>query len=73
MRKNKITYSKVGDDFDTKDPVKKLAQNATGKTSVNLKKYCFESIDAGYVAKGKRQVIIKLKNIVYKSETLDMR
>lgn len=33
----------------------------------------FESINAGYVEKGKRQVIIEPKNIVYKSKTLDLR
>jgi len=33
----------------------------------------FQSINAGYVEKGKRQVIIKPKNIIYKSETLNLR
>lgn len=33
----------------------------------------FESIDAGYVEKGQRQVIIKPKNLTYKGETLDLR
>lgn len=32
-----------------------------------------ESINAGYVEKGKRQVVIKPKNIIFKSETLDLR
>jgi len=33
----------------------------------------FESLNAGYVEKGPRQVIIKPKNLQYKSETLDLR
>ncbi|CAN5166785.1 phosphoribosylformylglycinamidine cyclo-ligase [soil metagenome] len=34
----KITYSQVGDNYDTKDPIKKLAQNAARATGVNLEK-----------------------------------
>lgn len=33
----------------------------------------FKSINAGYIEKGKRQVIIKPKNIIFKGETLDLR
>lgn len=33
----------------------------------------FQSLDAGYVEKGERQVIIKPKNLTFKSETLDLR
>lgn len=33
----------------------------------------FESLDAGYIEVGPRQVIIKPKNITFKSETLDLR
>lgn len=33
----------------------------------------FSAIDAGYVERGKKQVIIKPKNLIYKSETLDLR
>jgi len=33
----------------------------------------FKSIDAGYIEKDKRQVIIKPKNIIFKGETLDLR
>lgn len=44
MRNQKITYSQVGDNYDTKDPIKKLAQNAARKTSINLKKHGFEEI-----------------------------
>lgn len=33
----------------------------------------FESLDAGYVEKGPRQVVIKPKNVTFTSETLDLR
>ncbi len=33
----------------------------------------FKSVDAGFVEKGERQVIIKPRNIVFRSETLDLR
>ena len=35
--KSKITYSQVGDDYSTKDPIKKLAQESAAKTAKNLK------------------------------------
>ncbi len=38
-----------------------------------VKKSGFESLDAGYLKNGPRQVVIKLKNITYTSETLDLR
>ncbi|MFH1832835.1 MAG: AIR synthase related protein [Candidatus Levyibacteriota bacterium] len=44
MKKQTITYSQVGDNYDTKDPVKKLAQIAAKKTAINLKKNGFEEI-----------------------------
>ena len=37
MNKPKITYSQVGDDYSTKDPIKKLAQSAAASTAKNLK------------------------------------
>ncbi len=40
----KITYGQVGDDYNTKDPIKKMAQSAAAKTSINLKKRGFEEI-----------------------------
>jgi len=43
------------------------------KTQKIIKKHKFQSINAGYVKKGERQVIIKPKNITYKSGTLDLR
>ena len=36
MRKVKITYSQVGDDYSTKDPIKKLAQVSAAATGKNL-------------------------------------
>lgn len=38
-----------------------------------IKKCGFASIDAGYVEAGERQVIIKPKNLIFKSESLDLR
>ena len=38
-----------------------------------IKKNGFESLDTGYVSSGPRQVIIKPKNLTFKSETLDLR
>lgn len=40
----KVTYSQVGDNYETKDPVKKLFQTAAAKTGVNLKKHGFEEV-----------------------------
>lgn len=37
MKKTKITYSQVGDNYSTKDPIKKLAQAAAKETAKNLK------------------------------------
>jgi len=36
-RKESLTYSQVGDNYDTKDPIKKLAQMAAAHTAINLK------------------------------------
>ena len=44
MKKQKITYSEVGDNYDTKDPIKILAQTAAEKTGANLKKHGFEEV-----------------------------
>lgn len=44
MKKHSITYSQVGDNYDTKDPIKKLAQNVAKATGVNLKKRGAEEI-----------------------------
>lgn len=42
--KKSITYSQVGDNYDTKDPIKKLTQAAAKETSKNLKKHGFVEI-----------------------------
>lgn len=44
MKKAKITYEYVGDNYETKDPVKKLFQKAAAKTGVHLKKSGFEEV-----------------------------
>src|SRR6266550_3916077 len=44
MKKQKITYSQVGDNYDTKDPIKIHAQTAALKTGINLKKSGFEEV-----------------------------
>ncbi len=44
MKNNSITYSQVGDNYDTKDPIKKLAQTAASQTAKNLKSHGFEEI-----------------------------
>lgn len=36
MNKSTITYSQVGDDYNTKDPIKKLAQTTASSTAINL-------------------------------------
>lgn len=38
-----------------------------------IRKNGFDSLDAGYIEKGERQVVIKPKNIVFKGETLNVR
>lgn len=43
-KSRKITYSQVGDDYDTKDPIKKLAQNAAKQTSKFLEKLNYQEI-----------------------------
>ncbi|MDO8609822.1 MAG: AIR synthase-related protein [bacterium] len=43
------------------------------KAQIIIKENKFQSINAGYIEKGKKQVLIKPKNIVYKGETLDLR
>ncbi len=42
--KKRITYYQVGDDYSTKDPVKKLFQEAANATGANLRKHKFEEI-----------------------------
>lgn len=44
MTKQKITYSQVGDNYETKDPIKILAQKAAKETGKNLRKRGFEEV-----------------------------
>jgi len=44
MKSKKITYSQVGDNYETKDPVKKLAQISARKTGRNLNAHGFSEI-----------------------------
>lgn len=44
MKNTSITYSQVGDNYDTKDPIKKLAQIAAAQTANNLTNHGFEEI-----------------------------
>jgi len=46
MKINKITYAQVGDNYEVKDPFKKLAQTAAKKTGINLKKNGFQEISS---------------------------
>lgn len=50
-----------------------LPEKHIKKAQKIVKNNKFQSIDAGYVEKGERQVIIKPKNIIFKGETLDLR
>lgn len=43
------------------------------KTQAVIKKNQYESLNAGYIKKGPRQVIIEPKDLTFKSETLDLR
>lgn len=44
MKNKKITYSEVGDNYDTKDPIKVLAQTAAQNTAKNLKNNGYEEV-----------------------------
>ncbi len=44
MKAKKITYSQVGDNYATKDPIKKLFQKAARETGLNLQKHGFSEI-----------------------------
>ena len=50
-----------------------ISQKDVSKTLRIIRKNKFKAIDAGVVEKGEKRVIIKPKNIVYGSETLDLR
>jgi phosphoribosylformylglycinamidine cyclo-ligase len=44
MKSKKITYSQVGDNYDTKDPIKVLAQSSAAETGKNLKTHGLEEV-----------------------------
>ena len=50
-----------------------LPEADINKTQEVISKNGFESLDAGYVEEGKRQVIIQPKDIIFGGETLDLR
>ena len=50
-----------------------MSEKDIQKAQKIIKKNGFESLDAGYVKKGKKQVIIEPKKLIYGSETLDLR
>lgn len=50
-----------------------LPEKDVKKAQAIVKKNGFESLDAGYIEKGERQVILKPKNITYKGDRLDLR
>ncbi len=50
-----------------------LPEKDVKKTLAIIKKHKFQGIDAGYVKKGEKQVVIEPKNITFKGDTLDLR
>jgi len=60
MKKRKITYDQVGDNYQTKDWIKKLAQTEAKKTSKNLLMHDFEEISD---TRGESAYVWKQKNI----------
>lgn len=50
-----------------------VLQKDVQKTLEIVRKNKFKALDAGFVQKGKKQLIIKPKNLTYTSETLDLR
>lgn len=46
MKKFSLTYAQVGDNYDTKDPVKKIAQAAAATTAKNLTHHGFAEVPA---------------------------
>ena len=50
-----------------------LPEKDVKKTQEIITKNGFESLDAGYIKKGERRVIIEQKKIVFKSEALNLR
>src|SRR5688500_14105224 len=64
MNNKKITYSQVGDNYETKDPSKKLAQDAARSTGANLKTHGIEEISE---SRGESAFVWKQENIMMAS------
>lgn len=64
MKKKSLTYAQTGDNYETKDPIKKLVQKAAEKTSLNLKKHGFEEISD---SRGESAFVWKQGNILMAS------
>jgi len=63
-KQTSITYSQVGDNYDTKDPIKKLAQVSAAKTGINLKKNGFREISD---SRGESAFVWKQGNVLMAS------
>lgn len=59
MKKQKITYGQVGDNYYTKDPIKKLAQTAARKTASNLSKSGYLEVSS---SRGESAYVFKIGN-----------
>ena len=66
MKKQKITYSEVGDNYETKDPIKILAQADAAKTGKNLQKHGFEEVSD---SRGESAYVWKQGNVYMASVT----
>jgi phosphoribosylformylglycinamidine cyclo-ligase len=66
MKKKKITYSQVGDNYDTKDPIKILAQSSAAATGKNLKKHGLEEVAD---SRGESAYVWKQGNVLMASVT----
>ena len=64
MKSNSLTYSQVGDNYNTKDPIKKIAQSAAKATSTNLKTHGFKEISD---TRGESAYVWEQKNILMAS------
>lgn len=74
QKKAGLSDSDVYDTYNMgQDYVIFVPQQDVERTLAIIKKNGFEGLDAGYVEKGPRQVVIKPKNIIFKGETLDLR
>lgn len=57
----KLSYAEVGDNYDTKDPIKKLAQTSAKLTGVNLKRWKFSEIGD---SRGESAYVWKMGNVL---------